>query len=163
MNKLFIGYYIKPHIWMGNKVQRNSTEIAYYEENFVSNIDLAIQRQGLVIAGIDYSVLPDFLNNNVNNLLQSDIASFCLVFFNALSFSIYDAHLIKYDGAFQSIPQIIQLSDLFLWPQEDIKKIDDLTMVQPIPIQAFEANTMQDMVIAGMKSIGHIDNQDFQM
>ena len=162
MEKINVGYYLKPHVWIGVKAnEENATELAFVEENISSGIDLGVQRQGLVLASIDTTEIPDYRKSDAVNLLRSESASFVLNFFNALSFSLYEAHLKKHKGSFQSVPQEILLEDLYLWPG-DHKSINEINRIQPSPICSGEFDTFQEGVSKLRKTVGHLDQEDLK-
>lgn len=163
MDNLVIGYYLKPHVWIGSKEQGvEPKELAFYEENFSKGIDLGVQRQGLVIAKFSIIDIPGYRNRNVSNTIGSETASFVLNFFNALSFAHYEANLKKYSGGFQSIPQQVEVNDLFLWNWENNESLKFINNSQPVPVCTGEADTFTEMVNKGLKTVGSLDERDLQ-
>jgi hypothetical protein len=151
MKKIVVGFYLKPHVWIGKREKHKSpTEFAFVEHKFSSNIDLGIQKQGLVCASIDSSEVSGYQESHACNVLRSEVTSFVLNFFNAFSFAIYEAQLKKHEGAFGSIPQEVSLDDLYSWPGE-YESIEEANADQPIPIQSDEFKTFQEMVANGKK------------
>lgn len=162
MSKVNIGYYLKPHVWIGNRTrEKNATELAFMKDDFVSGIDLGIQRQGLVLASFDIDGIPDYRQSNAYNVLRSESASFVLNFFNALSFALYEAQLKKHNGGFQSVPQEILLDDLYLW-SSTCETIQEMNQNQPIPICSGEFDTFQEGVNKLRKTVGQLDKHDLK-
>ena len=97
MEKIFAGYYLKPHVWIGEKKNDlNPCELAIVEEEFAVQTGLGIQTQGLIIASFEIDGIPGYQNRHVYNTLGSETASYILTFFNAFSFAYYEANLSKH-------------------------------------------------------------------
>lgn len=163
MKKIFVGFYLKPHVWIGKREEhKNPTELAFSEKDFMENIDLGIQRQGLVIASIETKHIPGYQESNVGNVLRSEIASYVLNLFNAFSFALYEAQLQKHQGGFQSIPQEVLLDDLYLWQGNNYQSIEIANANQPMPITTGEFSTSNEMVLKGKKTIGMLEEDDLK-
>lgn len=163
MKKIFIGFYLKPYVWIGKREEhKNPTELAFSENDFIENIDLGIQRQGLVIASIETRHIPGYQESNVGNVLRSEIASYILNVFNAFSFALYEAQLQKHEGAFQSIPQEVLLDDLYLWQGNNYESIDAANANQPMPITTGDFSTLNEMAYKGKKTIGMLEEEDLE-
>lgn len=162
MEKIFAGYYLKPHVWIGEKKSDlNPCELAILEEEFASQTGLGVQTQGLIIASFETDGIPGYQNRHASNTLGSETASYILTFFNAFSFAYYEANLSKHKGGFGSIPQDVVLNDLYLWPTKSNGSIQTANIDQPIPITTGEFSTMAEMVSKGLKTIGSFEKQDF--
>ncbi|MEB3281398.1 MAG: hypothetical protein VKK42_20990 [Lyngbya sp.] len=153
-NNIYVGYYLEPYVWIGDKSHtKNAKELVFMAKDISPGIDIGIQRQGLVIASIQTANIPEYCDNNSANALTSQSTSFILDFFNALSFSIYEAQMRKYAGGFCSIPQEISIRDLYLWLEQD-KSIPEINYIQPASMFSGEFYTFQEMISRGKKSIG---------
>lgn len=160
MSRIYIGYYFRPHIWINKDMSGENTDLAYYEINYSPGIDIGIQKQGLVVAAFPKTIIPHYSEATVCNVINSEIAEYALTFFNAFSFAMYDANLKKNEGRFFTISQEVMLYDLYLWPNEGVKSIEDTSHVQPFPIEAGEYFTFTEMIDIGQKTIGQLTKVD---
>ena len=162
MARINIGYYLKPHVWIGANNREDATGLAVVVEGVSPGIDIAIQRQGLVLASINTDKIPSYRESEAANVIKSETASFVLNFFNAFSFAYYDAQLVKHQGGFQSVPQEIILDDLYLWLTSSTS-LEDINLVQPGPICSGEFDTFKDGVNKLKKTVGHLDGEELKM
>lgn len=147
MDKIYLGYFLDPLVWLESPYDLKQNDVGVSIENIVNGIDLGILRQGLVIVSINKSIIPNFKDSIYSNILCSDVIIFILDFLNCLSFSFYEAHLKYCNGGFSSIPQELKLEDIFLWQLanklevsytiEDISKISAIKMFTGIEIKEY--------------------------
>lgn len=162
MGIVVVGFYLRPHVWIGKKDEEdNSKDLAYKENGFLSNIDIGIQKQGLVFASINTSQIPSYQKRSASNVLRSETASFILDFFNAFSFAFYEAQLKKHEGSFQSIPQEVLLEELFIWVKDEYSSIEEINNDQPMPIETGEYKTMVEAVGRMTRTTGYLNEHDY--
>lgn len=163
MSKINIGYYLTPHVWIGSdKNILNATELATILRSIAPGIDLAIQRQGLVLASVNTDQIPDYRPSDASNVIRSETASFILNFFNAFSFAFYEAQLVKAKGGFGSVPQEVALDDLYYWPASE-GSVEEINKIQPGPICSGEFDTFFEGVNKLRKTAGHLSDDELKM